>query len=73
LGSIYLSKRRGNNYGKKEKGIKKSKGVNVIMVSALDDPKNVIKAFKKGEALAYLAKPIVKAKVLEEIQNLGLI
>jgi two-component system chemotaxis response regulator CheY len=54
-------------------GIQGSKEVNVIMISALNDPKNVIKAFKKGGASSYLVKPVIREKLYSEIRNMGLI
>jgi two-component system, chemotaxis family, chemotaxis protein CheY len=56
----------------KAAGIQAGKGVKVIMTTALDDPKNVMKAhyqFCDG----YLIKPINKAKLLEHLQHFGLI
>lgn len=55
----------------KEKGISSADEVKVIMATALEDPKNVIKAFNKGGATSYLVKPIVKEKLLEEMSKLG--
>ncbi len=55
----------------KETGIKGSEEVKVIMVTALDDPKTVIRIYKEG-ATSYIVKPIEKAKLLKEIRSLGL-
>lgn len=44
----------------------------IVMTSALDDPKNVINAYK-NLCDAYLTKPIQKAKLLEELRKLKLI
>jgi len=57
----------------KEMGIQGSKEVKVIIVTALDDPKNVIEAYYKGGATSYIIKPIEKAKILKEIYSFGLI
>ena len=57
----------------KEMGIIGSQEVKVIMVTALDDLKNVIKAFHDGGATSYIVKPISKKNLLSEMQNLGLI
>ncbi|MCD6393253.1 MAG: response regulator [Planctomycetes bacterium] len=46
--------------------------VKVIMTTALDDPKNVIGSFREG-CEAYIVKPVKKDKLLQEIQNLGLL
>lgn len=47
--------------------------VKVIMTTALDDPQTVIKTFYDGEASAYIVKPVVKEKLYEELEKLGLI
>ena len=47
-------------------------GVKIIMTTALDDPKNAMGAFKAG-CQSYIVKPIVKEKLLEEIEKLGLL
>lgn len=57
----------------KQMGVKGTDEVKVIMVTALGDPKTVVKAFYKGGATSYLVKPIDKRKLLEEVRNLGLI
>ena len=44
----------------------------VIIVSALGDRNNVMQAFRSG-AESYLVKPILKDKVVEELQKLELI
>jgi len=46
-------------------------GVKIIMVSALGDKDNVLKAFQSG-CEAYLTKPIEKAKLIEHIKEFGL-
>jgi two-component system chemotaxis response regulator CheY len=43
------------------------------MVTALDDPQNVVKAFYQGGADSYLVKPIEKDKLEQELKNLGLL
>ncbi len=47
--------------------------VKVIMVTALDDPKNVFEALYQGGATSYIVKPIDKEKLLDEIRDFGLI
>ena len=54
-------------------GIKDQDHAKVIMTTALDDPKNVMKAYYKGGATAYIVKPISKKQLLEELQKLNLI
>lgn len=48
-------------------------GTKVIMVTALDDPQNIVKAFYQGGADSYLVKPIEKEKLEQELKNLGLL
>ncbi len=45
--------------------------VKVIMTTALDDPKTVIRSFHDGEASSYIVKPVRKEKLFEELQKLG--
>ncbi len=54
-------------------GIEGPKEVKVIMVTALDDPKNVFEALYQGGATSYIVKPIDKEKLLDEIRDFGLI
>lgn len=53
-------------------GIMSSKGVKIIMTTALNDPKNVVAAFS-NLCDAYLHKPIQKTKMQEELRKLKLI
>lgn len=55
-----------------EHGIAGLDGVKVIMITALEDSKNVIGAFRTG-CEAYIVKPVKKEKLFEEIEKLGLI
>ena len=56
----------------REYGINDSDGVKVIMTTAIDDPEDIIKAFKEG-CKAYIVKPITNEKLVAEIRKLGLI
>lgn len=56
-----------------KKGIGGADLVNVIMTTALSDPKNIMKAFMKGQCESYLTKPITKESLLEQCKKLGLI
>lgn len=47
--------------------------VKVIMISALDDPKTVVKAYSKGGATSYVVKPIEKERLINAIRDIGLI
>lgn len=56
----------------KEEGIAGADAVKVIMVSALDDSKELHDAFFLGEATSYLVKPIRKKTLVDEMRKLGL-
>ncbi len=47
-------------------------GVKIIMTTALNDPKNILEAFK-SQCEAYIPKPISKQKLLEEMRALDLL
>lgn len=47
--------------------------VKVIMVTALDDAKTVVKAYSKGGATSYIVKPIEKERLINEMRDIGLI
>ncbi|MCM0756681.1 response regulator [Desulfovibrio aminophilus] len=47
--------------------------VRVIMTTALDDPKVVIRSFHEGEASGYIVKPVIKEKLYAELEKLGLL
>lgn len=49
------------------------KEVKAIMTTALSDTKNVTEAFFKGQADAYISKPISKDKVIESLKEVGLL
>ena len=55
----------------RERGIALGDSVRVIIVTAVDDPKNVSRAFFQGAAMSYLIKPIDKKKLIEEVRRLG--
>jgi len=55
-----------------ELGIAETKRVKAVMISALDDTKELHDAFFLGEATSYLVKPIRKKTLINEIRNLGL-
>jgi two-component system chemotaxis response regulator CheY len=52
-------------------GLRQRDEVRAIMVTALEDPSNVIQAFNKGGATGYLVKPIQKETIMEEIRKAG--
>jgi two-component system chemotaxis response regulator CheY len=47
--------------------------VKVLMTTALDDAKTVIRSFHDGEAAGYLVKPLGKEKLFAELQKLGFV
>ncbi len=56
-----------------ENGIGGSDLVNVIMVTALNDAKNIMHSFMKGTCQAYLTKPVNAAELIAQCQKLNLI
>ncbi|MGE4505586.1 MAG: response regulator [Desulfovibrionaceae bacterium] len=48
-------------------------GAKVIMTTALDDPKTVIRSFHDGGASAYIVKPVDREKLYAELRKLGLL
>lgn len=57
----------------KENGILPSNEASIIMITALDTPKDVIEAYYKGGCTSYFVKPINKLKIIEELKDLNLI
>ena len=55
-----------------EHGIRGLDCVKVIMTTSLGDSGNVMGAFREG-CEAYIVKPVKKDKLLEEMENLGLV
>lgn len=55
-----------------EHGIGGLDGVKIIMTTALDDSKDILGSFREG-CEAYVVKPVHKAKLLAEIEKLGLL
>lgn len=45
----------------------------VVMVSSLDDTRNVNRAFFQGGAMSFLTKPVAPSVLLEELRKFGLI
>ena len=58
-----------------EKGLpdKPPRRVKVLMTSALDDPKTVIRSFNDVEASGYIVKPVRKDKLFEELKTIGFV
>ena len=55
-----------------EQGIRGCGGVKILMTTALNDPKNIMEAFK-SQCEGYLTKPVSKQKLVAELKSLGLI
>lgn len=55
----------------RRKDISTEDGVKVIMVTALNDPKTVVKAYYKGGASAYLPKPLDLDVLIQTMNELG--
>jgi two-component system chemotaxis response regulator CheY len=45
----------------------------VIMVTAVDDSRNIMKAFRQGQCEAYLTKPLDRDRLMKHLKDLGLI
>ncbi len=56
-----------------ERGIRGSDATKAIMVTGVDDSKNIMKAFRQGKCEAYLTKPLDRNKLLGHIRDLGLV
>jgi two-component system chemotaxis response regulator CheY len=57
----------------KELNIDDSYRVKIIMTTVLDDPKTIYDAVYRGEADAYIFKPVSRQQLLEEMHKLGLL
>jgi two-component system chemotaxis response regulator CheY len=53
------------------RGITSTHGAKIIMTTAVDDAQNIMRAFYEL-CDAYIFKPIEKAKLLHELENIGL-
>ncbi len=53
-------------------GLNITNEVKVIMITALDDFKNVMQAYSKGYATAYLVKPIDKETLINTLHQMNL-
>ena len=57
----------------KEFGVDELNTFKLIMISACSDTKNVCKSFFQGYADAYVAKPDLTTKLIEELKNIKLV
>ena len=56
-----------------EMKIHPSEEAKIVMITALDTPKDVIEAFYKGGCTAYLVKPIEKEKVVTTLKEIKVV
>lgn len=57
----------------KDNNILPAEETKIIMITALDTPKEVIDAYYNGGCTSYLVKPIEKSKILAMIKELNLV
>jgi two-component system chemotaxis response regulator CheY len=55
----------------REHGVPPSEEVVIVMTTVLEDPKNVIEAYFKGGATAYIVKPVDRLKLRSTLGKLG--
>ncbi|MGB3210138.1 MAG: response regulator [Desulforhopalus sp.] len=76
---IMMPKMSGHEVLREMRKIEKAKGISgvdaakVLMVTALDDAKNIMEALVEGRCEAYLTKPLSRARLEEQLRNLQLI
>lgn len=56
----------------KEWGVSINEGVNIIVLSSLHTPDDVIKAYVSARSIAHLVKPVQPAKLLATLDKLGI-
>jgi len=57
----------------RDSGVKKDQVATVLMISAMDDPRNVSRAFFQSGAMGYLTKPVDPDALLAELRKFGLL
>ncbi len=55
----------------KDRGVSPASEVPIVMTTVLEDPKNVIEAYYKGGATAYIVKPVDRLKLRSVLGKLG--
>ena len=76
---IMMPKMSGHEVLREMRRIEKDKGIfgadtaKVLMVTALDDAKNIMEALVDGRCAAYLTKPLSKSRLEEHLRQLQLI
>lgn len=56
-----------------EQGITPDKGVNIIVMSALNTPQDIVKSYISAQSVAHLVKPVKPEKLKKTLRQLGLI
>lgn len=57
----------------REKGLTSDKGTNIIMLSSLNTPKDIIESYVAAQSAAHLVKPVTPEKLLKTLKQLELI
>ena len=57
----------------RERNVDTRREAKIVMITALGDPKDIIEAYYKGGADAYITKPIFMNSLIQTIRELGLI
>ncbi len=57
----------------KDYGVIPTDEAKIVMITALDTPKEVIDAYYRGGCTSYLVKPIEKNKIIGVVKDLGLV
>ena len=55
----------------KDRGVSPASEVPIVMTTVLEDPKNVVAAYYKGGATAYIVKPVDRLKLRSVLGKLG--
>ncbi len=56
-----------------ERGVTPDKGVNIIVLSSLNTPQDIIKSYVSAQSAAHLVKPLNAEKLKKTLRQLGLI
>lgn len=56
-----------------ERGITPDKGVNIIVLSSLNTPQDIVKSYISAQSAAHLVKPLNAVKLKKTLRQLGLI
>ena len=56
-----------------ERGITPDKGVNIIVLSSLNTPQDIIKSYVSAQSAAHLVKPLNAVKLKKTLLQLGLV